>query len=195
MSARRAIEWLERARADRDRAPDRPPDPARDRRAAALPRQRRRRLPVARARGGHAVRRRGAAHPAGHADRLVAGGRALHPRRALDRAAPARQRAADRHAGAAARPRQHRDRGRARRGHDARRRPPRRPRARAPASTAASWWRRARPSEVMRTSRSRSTGQFLAGHARDPAADEAAPADRLHRDRGRGAAQPAATST
>ena len=31
------------------------------------------------------------------------------------------------HAGAAARPRQHRDRGRARRGHDARRRPPRRP--------------------------------------------------------------------
>ena len=55
-------------------------------------------------------------------------GRALHPRRALDRPAPARQRAADRDAGAAARPRQHGDRGRARRGHDAGRRPPRRPR-------------------------------------------------------------------
>ena len=116
------------ARAVRHRAPDRAADPARDRRAAALPRQRRRRLPVARARGGHAVRRRGPAHPAGHPDRLVAGGRALHPRRAVDRPAPARQRAPDRDARAAARPRQHRDRGRARRGHDARGRPPRRPR-------------------------------------------------------------------
>ena len=69
-------------------------------------------------------RRRGAADPAGDPDRLVAGRRALHPRRALDRPAPARQRAPDRDARAAARPRQHGDRGRARRGHDARRRPP-----------------------------------------------------------------------
>ena len=117
-----------RARAVRHRAPDRPADPARDRRAAALPRQRRRRLPVARARGRHAVRRRGPADPARDPDRLLAGGRALHPRRALDRPAPARQRAPDRHAGAAARPRQHRDRRRARRGHDAGGRPPDRPR-------------------------------------------------------------------
>ena len=57
-------------------------------------------------------------------------GRALHPRRALDRPAPARQRAPDRHARAPARPRQHRDRGRARRGHDARGRPPGGPRPR-----------------------------------------------------------------
>ena len=58
------------ARADRDRAPDRAADPARDRRAAALPRQRRRRLPVARPGGGDALRRRGAADPARDADRL-----------------------------------------------------------------------------------------------------------------------------
>ena len=62
-------------------------------------------------------------------------GRALHPRRALDRAPPARQRAPDRHPGAPARPGQHGHRGRARRGHDARGRPhrghgPRRGRAR-----------------------------------------------------------------
>ena len=44
--------------------------------------------------GRHALRRRGAAHPAGHADRLAARRRALHPRRAVDRPAPARQRAA-----------------------------------------------------------------------------------------------------
>ena len=92
MSARRAIEWFERAGAHRHRAPDRAADPARDRRAAALPRQRGRGLPVAGAGGGHAVGRRGAADPAGHPDRLEPRGRALHPRRALDRAAPARQR-------------------------------------------------------------------------------------------------------
>ena len=99
---------------------DRAADPARDRRAAALPGQRRRRLPVDGARVGDAVGRRGAADPAGDADRLVAGRRAVHPRRAVDRPAPARQRAADQDARAAARPRQHRARGRARRGHDAR---------------------------------------------------------------------------
>ena len=138
------------ARAVRAGPRDRAADPARDRRAAALPRQRRRRLPVDGARVGDAVGRRGAADPAGDADRLVAGRRALHPRRAVDRPAPARQRAADRDARAPARPRQHRARGRARRGHDARGRPPdrhgpgrrraRRPRRRA----------RARPTRSMR---------------------------------------------
>ncbi len=72
------------------------------------------------------VGRRGPADPAGHADRLEPDGRAVHPRRAVDRAAPARQRAAARDARAAARSRQHRDRGRARRGHDPGRRPHRR---------------------------------------------------------------------
>ena len=115
-----------RPRALRARPADRPADPARDRRAAALPRQRRRRLPVDGARGGDAVGRRGAADPAGHADRVLARRRPLHPRRAVDRPAPARQRAADRHARAPARPRQHRARRRARRGHDARGRPRRR---------------------------------------------------------------------
>ena len=64
-------------------------------------------------------------------------GRALRARRAVDRAAPAGQPAPDRDAGAAARPRQHGDRRRARRGDDPRRRPRRRHRARARASTAA----------------------------------------------------------
>ena len=114
------------ARADRGRAADRRPDPQGDPRAAHVPRQRRRRLPPARPRGGHALRRRGPATPAGDADRLAARRRPLHPRRAVDRAAPARPDAADRDAGTAARPRQHRARRRARRADDARRRSPRR---------------------------------------------------------------------
>ena len=122
-------------------------------RAPALPRQRRDRLPVAGARGRDAVGRRGAADPARDPDRLGAGRRPLHPRRALDRPAPARQREADRHARAAARPRQHGDRGRARRGHDPRRRPRRRPRARAPASTAASVVAEGTPAQVERQRR------------------------------------------
>ena len=56
--------------------------------------RRRARLPEPPPRRGHALRRRGAAHPAGHPDRLGPGRRALHPRRAEHRAAPARQRAA-----------------------------------------------------------------------------------------------------
>ena len=130
MSARAALELDRGARDDRDRAGDRAADRPRDHRAARLPRQRRHRLPVAGALGPHAVRRRGAADPARDPDRLQPGRRALHPRRALDRAAPARQREADRDPRAPARPRQHGDRGRARRGDDARRRPPRRPRPR-----------------------------------------------------------------
>ena len=39
--------------------------------------------------GGHPGRRRGAADPAGHPDRLRSGGGALHPRRAVHRPAPA----------------------------------------------------------------------------------------------------------
>ena len=156
------------ARAVGHRAPDRPADPARDRRAAALPRQRRGRLPLAGAGGGHALGRRGPADPAGHPDRVVAGGRALHPRRALDRPAPARQRAPDRHARAATRPRQHGDRRRARRGHDAR--PPTTwsTSARAPASTAASWWPRAPPSDGDGASQESLTGQYLSGKREIP---------------------------
>ena len=87
-----------RARPDRDRAADRPPHHQGDPRAADVPRQRRRRLPAARPRVGDAVGRRGAAAAARDADRLAARRRALHPRRAVDRAAPARQRPADRDA-------------------------------------------------------------------------------------------------
>ncbi len=125
------------AGADRDRAGDRPPDRARDHRTARLPRERRHRLPLAVALGPLALRRRGAADPPRDPDRLQPGRRDVRARRALDRPAPARQREADRDARPAARPRQHRDRGRARRGDDEGRRPPRRPRSRAPANTAA----------------------------------------------------------
>ena len=108
-----------RARAFRARHADLAPGAAGNRGAAAIPGQRRRRVSLDEPCGGHAVRWRGAADPAGHPDRLVVGGRALHPGRAVDRAAPARQQSADRHAGAASRPRQHRAGGRTRRGHDA----------------------------------------------------------------------------
>ena len=117
-----------RARAVGDRAPHRAAHPARDRRAPAVPRRRRHRLPVDGPRGGDAVGRRGAAHPAGDADRLGARRRALRARRAVDRPAPARQLEAHRDARAAARPRQHRARRRARRADDARGGQPRRPR-------------------------------------------------------------------
>ena len=51
--------------------------------------------------------RRSAAHPAGHADRLEAAGRAVRAGRAFDRAAPARQRPAAGNPGAPARHGQH----------------------------------------------------------------------------------------
>ena len=107
MSVTRAIEFLDSLELTRDRAADRRADHQGDPRAADVPRQRRRRLPAARPRGGDALGRRGAAAAARDADRLAARRRALHPRRAVDRAPPARQREADRDARAAARPRQH----------------------------------------------------------------------------------------
>ena len=70
---------------------------------------------------------------------------------------------------AAARPRQHGDRGRARRADDARRRPPRRPRPGRRASTAGGSSRRGRRREVQRVKESL-TGQFLSGDAHDRAA-------------------------
>ena len=119
-------------------------DPQGSERPASLPARRRARLPDARPRGHVALRRRDPAHPARHPDRLAARRRALHPRRAEHRSAPARQRAAARHAARAARPRQHGHRRRARRGHDPRGRPRDRPRARARAASAARWSPRAR---------------------------------------------------
>ena len=107
-----------RRQAQRDRAAH----PEGDRRPPDLPQRRRPRLSHAVARLGHAVGRREPAHPAGVADRLRPHRRALCARRAFDRAAPARQCAAARHAAAPARTRQHRDRGGARRGRDPRRR-------------------------------------------------------------------------
>ena len=73
--------------------------------------------------GRHPGRRRGPAHPAGVPDRQRAGRRAVRARRAVDRPPPARQPPADRDAAAAARPGQHGDGRRARRGHDPGRRP------------------------------------------------------------------------
>ena len=105
-------------RPHRARADDRPPAPQGDRRPARVPRRRRARLPDPRPDERHAVGRRGAADPAGDPDRDDPDGRPVHPRRAVDRAPPARQREADRDADPAARPRQHGPRRRARRGDD-----------------------------------------------------------------------------
>ena len=103
---------------ERARADDRPAAPQGDRRPAGLPRRRRPRLPDDRPDQRHALGRRGPADPPGDADRGRADGRAVHPRRALDRPPPAGQRQADRHADPAPRPGQHRPRRRARRGDD-----------------------------------------------------------------------------
>ena len=84
-----------------------------DPRAAVLPARRRPELSHARARLRHIERRRKPAHPSRFSDRLGADRRALRAGRALDRPAPARQRASAGDAEAAARPRQYRDRGRA----------------------------------------------------------------------------------
>ena len=102
----------------RARADDRPPGPEGDRGEARVPRRRRARLPHRRPGERQPVGRRGAADPARDPDRDDADGRAVHPRRAVDRPPPAGQRQADRHADPAARPRQHRARRRARRGDD-----------------------------------------------------------------------------
>ena len=102
-----------------------------------LPDRRRPRLSDAVARLRHAVGRREPAHPARLADRLRPHRRALRARRAVDRPAPARQRAAAGDAQAPARPRQHGDRGRARRGRDPARPTTSSTSAPAPASTAA----------------------------------------------------------
>ena len=83
-----------------------------------LPARRRPGLPDAGPGIGDAGWRRGPENQAGDPDRVRAGRRAVRAGRAVDRAAPAGQPPAARHAAQAARPRQHADRGRARRGHD-----------------------------------------------------------------------------
>ena len=133
-------EHAHRRLARRNRLAPRP----RDRGPPHVPERRRPRLPVARPQRGDALGRRSAAHPARQPDRLGPGRRDVHPRRTVDRPAPARQPAPARHAGAPARPRQHRDRRRARRGRDPAGGLRRRPRARRGFARRASSSRRAR---------------------------------------------------
>ena len=178
-----------RRRAERHRTPHRAADRARDRRAPALPRERRHRLSLDGPRGRDAVGRRGAADPPGDADRLGARRRALRARRALDRAAPARQREARRDARAPARPGQHGARGRARRADDARRRPPRGPRARRRRARRAD--RRAGNGERGRAGRRVADRAVPLRHGEDRGAGPAAHAERGDRDPRRHAAQPA----
>ena len=101
-----------------DRAGGRQGDP----RAPALPDRRGVGLPLAERVRRARFRAASAAHPVRHADRIEAGECALHPRRALDRPASARQPAADPQFRGVARRRQLGDRRRTRRGDDARRR-------------------------------------------------------------------------
>ena len=176
-------------RAVGDRPARRAADPAGDLRAAAVPGERRDRLPVDGSRRRDAVRAGGAADPPRDADRVLAGGRAVHPRRALDRAASARQLEADRDPRALARPRQHGDRGRARRADDARRRPSRR---HGPGRRRA--WRgdrRAGHREAGGTGEGARDGPVPGGDAHDRGARQAAHPARLRGDRRREPAQPA----
>ena len=119
-----------RGDADRARTDDRPPAAQGDRRPARVPGRRRAGLPDPRPDERDPVRRRGPADPPGHPDRDDPDGRPVHPRRAVDRSPPARQRQADRDADPAARPGQYRPRRRARRGDHPDRRLGRRHRAR-----------------------------------------------------------------
>ena len=91
-----AVKWFLEldAQAHAAAARDRRAHPEGDQRAAGLPQQCRARLPDAQPHLGHAVGRREPAHPARLADRLGPDRRALRAGRAVDRAAPARQRTA-----------------------------------------------------------------------------------------------------
>ena len=150
-----------------DRADHRRAGAQGDPRAPAVPRGRRPRLPDARARGGLALRRRGAAHPARDPDRLAAGRRALRAGRADHRPAPARQRPAPRHAQAPARPGQHGAGRRARRGDDLGGGLRRSIWAPAPASTAAHLVAEGTPGEIVRHPDSL-TGKYLSGRLSIP---------------------------
>ena len=119
------------ARADAAPRPPRPPRP---------------RLPHARARGRHALDRRGAAHPHRGGARLQPARGLLRPRRADGGPAPARRRGAHEGPPRPARPRQHGRGGRARGERHPRRRPRRRPRARGGAARRAARGARARRS-------------------------------------------------
>ena len=112
-AARRGAQLLQLPAAGRRQGAGGREDPQGNHRPPELPDQRRPRLPVPRALGGNAVRRRGAAHPAGLADRLRADRRHVRARRAVDRPAPARQRPPAADAEAPARHGQHGDRRRA----------------------------------------------------------------------------------
>ncbi len=85
-SGRRA-RLLSRALLRQARAQDRRPDPEGDRRAAHVPGQRRRGLSHVGSQRQHALRRRGPAHPARDPVGIELGRRAVHPGRAVDRAA------------------------------------------------------------------------------------------------------------
>ena len=167
---------LRDAQAHRARGGHRAPGAEGSARAARISRRGGPRLPDAGPRRRHAVRRRGAADPPGHPDRLQPGGRPLHPGRAVHRPAPAGQPPAARHPQAAARPGQHGAGGRARRGDH--------PLARTSswtwgpgrASTAATWWRVGTPDEIVSNPASL-TGRFLAGTEQIAAAGRA-PGDR-----------------
>jgi excinuclease ABC subunit A len=133
--------------------------------ALQFPGRRRPRLPHPGPLGRDAVGRRGAAHPPGLADRRRPGRRDVRARRALDRPAPARQRPPARHAHAPARPGQHGDRGRARRGRDPRWPTTSSTSARVPGCMAAKSCRRARQPDILTAPRSL-TGQYLSGKTR-----------------------------
>ena len=164
-------------RASRTRPADRRPGGQGDPGPPRVPRERRAHVPDARPGVGHALGRRGRADRARDPDRLRPGRRALHPRRAVDRAPPARPRAPPLDPEDTARPRQHAARRRARRDDDARVGLARRPRARAPGCGAARSSTTGCPARSA-ARRGRSRAHYLSGRAVDRGSDPAGPADR-----------------
>ena len=161
LSIRKASEFLGALElSERDRH-DRRAGGEGDQRTPPVPARRRPRLPQPQPLVGHAGRRRGAAHPPRVADRQRSRRRAVRARRAVDRAAPARQPAAHRHPDPPARPRQHRDRRRARRRDHPHRRPHRRHRT--GRGRARRRDRRRGPLKKVLASKRSITGQYLSG--------------------------------
>ena len=112
-----AHRFFDKLQGGRARGGDRARHPRRAFHAARFPGAGGAGVPVAGPRRAHALRGRGAAHPARGAARLEPARRVLHPGRAHHRPAPARQPDPPRHAGQAQRQGQHPGGGGARRGH------------------------------------------------------------------------------
>ena len=169
MNIAEAHAFLRRPGAVAGRSRDRRKGAGRNPPAAEVPQRRRPGVSDARPPLGHALRRRGAAHPARHLPGIASGGRLLRSRRAVHRPAQPRHRPPDPHPRRAARSRQHHPGGRARRRRDARRRSHRRPGSRRRRKRRPHRLRRLVPGADRRRRTRSLTARYLRGELRDVA--------------------------